>query len=431
MTIRMTENNSEDAVLPSESAAPNDESSEKEETTFHKKATFVCAALGTFTAWLTFSVIAVFFPNEAKARGMSQTVIGLVFSSFSVAAGISSPIWGKLLPLIGARFAFLAGAFVAGSCNILFGFIIDMPTDATFTAFSFAIRLLEGLGSSACATSTAAILAYTFPENVGMSMSLFETCAGVAFAVGPAAGGLLFEAGGFRVPFFVLGGAVLATVGASCFFMPDHGSEEKQSGPIVQVLKIPAVWVCMLAICANFIGFTALHPILSVHLETLDFSVLGRSLLFCCLGVSYAVGTVVWGYVVDKKKCTRTVISLGTFGAVIGFFLLGPSPVLNITPWYGIPYNMGLVGIISGLWNMAVSIGMMVGPMLASWLTDCLGFGYATTIIACGFLAVWLVLCFFGAWEYRCGKGRRPPMEEPKDDSHTDFEEMVLLSKAP
>ena len=80
---------------------------------------------------------------------MSETVSGLVFSFYALVMFISSPLFGKIvskcintfsvhcslkleendlcsllslqLPRAGAKFLFMAGMFVAGSCNILFG----------------------------------------------------------------------------------------------------------------------------------------------------------------------------------------------------------------------------------------------------------------------------------------------------------------------
>ncbi len=46
-------------------------------------------------AYLSYSLLAPFFPTEAKAIGMSETVIGLVFAAFAAVIFISSPICGK------------------------------------------------------------------------------------------------------------------------------------------------------------------------------------------------------------------------------------------------------------------------------------------------------------------------------------------------
>ncbi|XP_038052064.1 MFS-type transporter SLC18B1-like isoform X2 [Patiria miniata] len=159
--------------------------------TLHQKITLLGAALTSFSTWSSYAVIAVFFPT--------------------------------VLPHFGARFVFLAGAFVTGGCIILLGFVVDMPTLATFTGFTFAIRTLEGLGTSACNTAVGAILTYTFMDDVGVATSLMETVVGTSFALAPVIGGLFYNMGGFKVPFFVLGGFVWACVAGNYFVMPKIG----------------------------------------------------------------------------------------------------------------------------------------------------------------------------------------------------------------
>ncbi|XP_038062635.1 MFS-type transporter SLC18B1-like [Patiria miniata] len=157
---------------PSNPAAASDGDSAaapRSKFTFHQKIIFLSAGLTSFSTWSSYAIISVFFATEAEAKGMSQTVVGLVFSCYFIASGIGAPIWGKVLPRFGARFVFLAGAFVTGGCSVLLGFVVDMPTLATFTGFTFAIRTLEGLGSSACNTAIGAILTYTFKDKVGVA----------------------------------------------------------------------------------------------------------------------------------------------------------------------------------------------------------------------------------------------------------------------
>ncbi|XP_038052275.1 MFS-type transporter SLC18B1-like isoform X1 [Patiria miniata] len=427
--------------------------------TYHQKATFASAMMASLSNMMAASIISVFYPIEAKAKGMNQTVIGLVFSAFALTTGIGSPIWGKFIPVFGARFIFLAGAFVTGGCNVLFGFIVDMPTRATFTAFSFAIRLLEGLGSSATKTASAAIVAFTFPENVGTAVSLIEMTGGLAYAIGPAIGGLLYDAGGFRFPFFALGGLVLAIDIANFFLLPQQGQKKEESGPLTLVLSIPAIWLALLAVFVAAISLTSLVPTVPIHLKELGFTVLQISFIFLSFGLSYAISSVIWGAVADAKKATRIMMVFGAFGSALFFLFLGPSQLLKIpstkllailviptgtvmmglfimptfvdmyisAEWYGVPTNLGVTSIIAGLWNGVFAFGSLVGPLLGGALTQVYGFAYATTIFAGALISVMIVLCLFGVWEYRCGKGRRVPRSRLEMQANTTDEEQVPL----
>ena len=53
------------------------------------------------------------------------------------------------------------------NCLTFNSLVGDMPTLATFTAFCFLLRVVEGLGLAASFTSASAILAHTFPDDKG------------------------------------------------------------------------------------------------------------------------------------------------------------------------------------------------------------------------------------------------------------------------
>ena len=46
---------------------------------------------------------------------------------------------------------------------------------------------------------------YLYPEQLGTINSWSETALGVGYSVGPAIGGLLYDAGGFHLPFVAVG----------------------------------------------------------------------------------------------------------------------------------------------------------------------------------------------------------------------------------
>ncbi|XP_071804650.1 MFS-type transporter SLC18B1-like isoform X2 [Asterias amurensis] len=418
----------------------NDED-EKPKLTTHQKLSMVLIILATLANTMSFSILAAFFPIEAEAKGMSQSVIGFVFTAYSLASSIGSPICGKFLPVVGARFMFIAGSFLAGGSNMMFGLVGDMPTLATFTAFCFLLRVVEGLGLAASFTSASAILAHTFPDDKGTVVSVNEVMVGIGFAAGPAIGGLLYQAGGFRLPFFICGGFDLLVVVINVAIMPQYACESRNTGSFKKVLTLPAMWLALgvSLIVNSTYGF--MDPTLALHLEELQFDVVEISCMFGLFGGSYAIASIFWGYIADKKKNTRILISIGSFGCAMFFFFLGPSPLLNINPhkyiivasivigavsmamvamptlvdmfitsqWYGLPQGLGDMGVISGLWLSSTSIGVTVGAPMGGLLTDHLGFNKAGTVLAGVYIATMLVICFFGLWEFRCGKGRREP----------------------
>ena len=68
--------------------------------------------------------------------GLNNTITGWIFGIVPLVEACFCPIFAKLLPLLGIRFAYIAGMFLAASCNILFGFVNATPSHDGGTLFA-------------------------------------------------------------------------------------------------------------------------------------------------------------------------------------------------------------------------------------------------------------------------------------------------------
>ena len=66
-------------------------------------------------------------------------------------------------------------------------------------------RGLEGIGTSLSMSSIPVIFMHLYPENMATINSWSETAFGVGYSTGPAIGGFPYDAGGFHLPFVVIG----------------------------------------------------------------------------------------------------------------------------------------------------------------------------------------------------------------------------------
>ncbi|EEC19456.1 conserved hypothetical protein, partial [Ixodes scapularis] len=132
----------------------------------NQKLTLFCLCLVNFTSYLSYSVIAPFYPQEAARKGMREAVSGFVFSVYALTMMIFSPIFGKLVPILGTRFIFFNGIFFAGASNILFGLLDMAESTLTFTLLSFLVRIFEALGASAFSTASYAIVLNLYPQHI-------------------------------------------------------------------------------------------------------------------------------------------------------------------------------------------------------------------------------------------------------------------------
>lgn len=121
-----------------------------------------------FVVFEAYSVYSPFFPSEARDKGVSGTIVGLLFGTYSFVVFIFSPFCGVLIPKYGPRFVLYTGLVLCGGSMVLFGFggmIVDRDA---FIALCFLLRATSAIGGAAAETSALSILLEKFPDNVGM-----------------------------------------------------------------------------------------------------------------------------------------------------------------------------------------------------------------------------------------------------------------------
>ncbi|XP_055955029.1 MFS-type transporter SLC18B1-like [Patella vulgata] len=329
-----------------------------------KKIIFVIIGMGNFCAFTCFSLLAPFFPGEAAKKGVSTTVVGLIFSCFQLWIFITSPIFGYFLTTLGAKFVFVSGIMVCGSCSLLYGILDKCPPDEIFIAMCFLCRTVEALGCSAYLTASAAIIAREFPHHVTTVFGTLETFTGIGLMVGPPIGGALYEAGGYGLPFWTMG-AILLTCGIVSFiFMPgqDEGTRVFK-GSVLRLVKSPlAVISCLTVFCGSFsLGF--LDPTLANHLKVFNLSTLYVGLIFLCAPGVYGIIAPLLGYLSDARSWTGGMMMIGLFFSGISFLLLGPAPFLPFLPfklWLTI-VMLCFVGLFIGCCLIPTFTGILIG----------------------------------------------------------------------
>ena len=130
---------------------------------------------------------------------------------------------------------------------IAFGFLNHIEGADEFIAASFVVRIIEAAGCGAFITSAFSIIAKEFPENIGSAFASLETFFGVGLIIGPTLGGALYQAGGYTLPFGVLGGVLLFASFVVYCLLPPPTHEDKScassSGQLLAALKLPPILI--------------------------------------------------------------------------------------------------------------------------------------------------------------------------------------------
>lgn len=133
------------------------------------KLILISISLCSFLSYLCLSLIAPFFPSEAASKNVSDSVSGWIFGIFALTQFLISPVSGKLLPLMGLKFMYIGGLFIAAGCTVLFGTLTYIDTSSeniTFIIYCFLLRIILAIGCCGLQTASFALVAKEFPDSV-------------------------------------------------------------------------------------------------------------------------------------------------------------------------------------------------------------------------------------------------------------------------
>ncbi|VDM49237.1 unnamed protein product [Toxocara canis] len=390
-------------------------------------ATLCMLAVANLCSTIAFSCIAPFYPAEAQAKGMDSAQTGAVFGIFELVMFIIAPILGKYMIYIGSKAMFITGVAVTGVTAILFGFLNMIPSGTLFFWASLGVRVAESIGDAAFVTSSFAIGAKCFPGRIATIVGVMETFAGLGYTAGPPIGGLLYELGGFQLPFFVLGVFLLIAAVLSYFLIESFEDEPVDDGKgMLGMLRIPIIWIMVYAVVVCAMSLSFLDPTLANHLDSFNLSPTVVGLMFLLCGGIYTIAAPLWGMLIDHFECSKSIMLFGSVATVFAMMVIGPSPLLHADKsliWIGIA--LGLLGIaegamfiptfqicldavrecgyedsfqtygcVSGVFQSAFAFGSFFGPTIGGFSVEWIGFPWTTTIIAMIHIILIMLLFF-------------------------------------
>jgi len=100
-----------------------------------------------------------------------------------------------------------------------------------------------------------------------------ETFAGLGYTAGPIIGSVLYEYGGFQLPFFVLGVLLIFATAVSYFLIENIDDEPTEDAMgMLSMLRIPVIWLMVFAVIICAISLSFFDPTLAGHLAQVIFS---------------------------------------------------------------------------------------------------------------------------------------------------------------
>ncbi|KAG5265770.1 hypothetical protein AALO_G00246190 [Alosa alosa] len=373
--------------------------------------TMIAMSSINFSSMICYSVLAPFFPNEAKKKGVSQTVIGLIFGWYALCVLVGSLLLGKYIVQIGAKLMIIVGIFVSAVCTILFGLLDRSAAGTPFIVLCFVVRSVNAFGFAAAMTASFAILAEVFPNNIATVLGCMEIFTGLGLILGPPIGGWLYQAFGYEIPFIVLGGLLFLMVPFNIWLLPSQDADPSRDSffRLCTIPKIPIICFVVLTLSSGLGFLDATLSLFAINKFSMSPGSVG--LLMIGLSLPYGAASPIFGMFSDKYPSARKwMMVMGGMATAVGFGLLGPIPVIGVSSqlWLtvlmlvvigfslcmtaiptfaemlicahenGFEEGLSTLGLVSGLFSAVWSCGMFVGPTLGSYITQRSNFEYAS-----------------------------------------------------
>jgi len=386
----------------------------------------------SFLVAIGFGLIIPAIPIFARTFGVTNTLIGLIISSFGVMRFLSGLFSGKLVDRFGERLVLGTGLLMVSVFTLLAGLA------QTYGQLLF-FRTAGGLGSSMFSVSAGALLLRVVGDDQrGRAQSLYNGGFIAPGVAGPAFGGALLAISP-RAPFFIYTALLIVAGTVSLIFLHEKrlGSASKtvvSDGPaltIREALKIrPYLYSLFLAFLGSWIFFGMRSSILPLYaIDDLGVSTAVVGLSFTLALIAQGAMMVRAGKYSDKNG-RRPVILVGFAITLVSLILLTLST--NVTFYLismlvlglgaGFATSAGAIvgdvikgksGKVYAFWQMAGDAGMMVGPLLLGVVADLFTYRTAVLVSALVFsLAIVIAIRIPETNSARLGDSAKPHLRE-------------------
>ena len=300
--------------------------------------------LATIFSIVGLGMIVPVLPFQVEALGGEKGHAPYIFSAFSAAAVISTPIWGWMSDRIGRKPVLLASA---GVTMLSYLWLANVDT---LTAL-YGSRILAGLAAGWFATSAAFIADVTSEQDRAKGMGFLGASFGIGFTIGPALGAWAVGHGSenFALPAYAATGCAVICILLTLVWVkePQRHVEGATVRFATSVLTHPDISRLLVLHFTVHIVFTAMEGVFAIWAAS-RFG-LGAREVGMFLAYSGIVSVIVQGGIVrrlvPKLGEAKTVgLAVGTLALTMLTLLMVDAPIWILVPMGLLALGMGLHG---------------------------------------------------------------------------------------
>jgi MFS family permease len=344
----------------------------------HPMAPFFLLCLIAFaTLFCSYLRIPV-MPLFAATLGADPAQVGTINGAFMLTAGVLCIPAGLLADRTGRKLPIIVGV-IATALSSLLVTVCHTPEQMA------AAYILFGAGQAAFAPAMLSLVADVMPsDRLGQAYGWYTTATYIAMTLGPAMGGFLAKALGFRQVFSVSGLLLLAVALLALLALPKGPPRRKSelraalTGSI-ELLHNRRLLACLLATSGSSIGFGVFLTFLPLYASLQGLGPVQTGLVFAAQAITNVLIRIPIGALIDRSD-RRLITAVGLTCLAAGLAALGQvvqlSHLLACAVFMGVGMALAFTtigtiiadqapiqqrGLAMGMYNSCIYLGMMAG----------------------------------------------------------------------
>jgi len=390
-----------------------------------------------------------FYSKEASERGLSTFQSGVVLGINFFVTMIVAPLVGRFMKDGQSRKWIILGTLLSCVGSGGFGCLYLVREGSPFFILSLFFSCVSAVGDSIITPSAFALAtSQATHQSNSKEFNIVSIGYNTGYLVSPVLGGVLYDQGGYPVPYWILSGCLLLVgiVHSAISLLSeevrvtDQQQEDVSWWKVATSANVPASLIALISTgMSGTWYFSSLEPYIS---NVYDWGPSEAGLLYTLNGITFTVFSVFFGLLVAKGADRIVLVAIGSLILVLAFMFLAPIPPLDVIGGgsyqvavclaiqgigeasiylcahqymheglriSGISASEKATAIIGSVWAIGDSAGSFVGSLLGSFSYQRLNFPWSIFILA----VVNAVTCLLIGGHYAYRRIKRSRQVEP------------------